>query len=129
MATDPFAELHLTPTLDLAAIKRAYFAALKRSPPHADPEGFKRIRAAYEDLLEPTRRTTHVMSAPLDGSAWEASKARYETVVDLARAARENPGSGVGEDTEKVDAFVKTFSVQSLSDAIAKVRPSAEPDR
>ncbi|MGD0837563.1 MAG: J domain-containing protein [Polyangia bacterium] len=46
----PFAVLGLAPTLDLAAIKRAYFALLTKHPPHQDQEGFKRIRAAYEAL-------------------------------------------------------------------------------
>ena len=128
MATDPFAELRLTPTLDLAAIKRAYFAALKRSPPHADPEGFKRVRTAYEDLLEPTRRTMHVMSAPLDASAWEASKARYETAL-VALHASPNPDGSQGEGLERIDAFVKAFSTVPLSEAVAKVRLAAELER
>jgi len=46
----PFAVLGIRPTLDLAAIKRAYFALLAKHPPHQDQEGFKRIRAAYEAL-------------------------------------------------------------------------------
>ena len=46
----PFAVLGIRPTLDLAAIKRAYFALLTKHPPHQDQEGFKRIRAAYEAL-------------------------------------------------------------------------------
>src|SRR5439155_9465721 len=46
----PFQVLGIAPTLDLGAVKRAYFAALTRHPPHADPEGFRRLRAAYEPL-------------------------------------------------------------------------------
>ncbi len=119
MASDPFTELRLPPTLDLAAIKRAYFEALKRSPPHSDPEGFKRIRAAYEDLLEPKRRTTLVMSAPLDASSLEMMNARYKSAIG---AARQNLGTDGdrGETNEKVDAFVKTFSVLPLPEAVAK---------
>ena len=39
MAEGPFAVLGIAPTLDLGAVKRAYFAALPRHPPHADPAG------------------------------------------------------------------------------------------
>lgn len=33
-----------------AQIKAAYFAKVRQHPPERDPEGFKRIRAAYEQL-------------------------------------------------------------------------------
>ncbi|HVG59888.1 MAG TPA: J domain-containing protein [Hyalangium sp.] len=49
-SSDFFAVLGLAPTLDAAAVKRAYFAALARHPPHQDAEGFQRVRAAYEAL-------------------------------------------------------------------------------
>lgn len=50
---DPFAVLGLAPTLDTAAVKRAYFAALACHPPHQDAEGFQRVRGAYEALSSP----------------------------------------------------------------------------
>jgi len=50
---DPFAVLGLSPTLDAVAVKRAYFAALARHPPHQDAEGFQRVRGAYEALSSP----------------------------------------------------------------------------
>lgn len=53
MNENPFAVLGIAPTTDLAALKRGYFGALKRHPPHADPEGFRRVRAAYEALSMP----------------------------------------------------------------------------
>lgn len=46
----PFGILGIKPTLDVAAIKRAYFALLPKYPPHQDQEGFKRVRGAYEAL-------------------------------------------------------------------------------
>lgn len=33
-----------------AEIKQAYFAQVREHPPERDPQGFKRIRAAYEKL-------------------------------------------------------------------------------
>jgi curved DNA-binding protein CbpA len=50
---DPFEVLGLEPTLDHAAIKRAYFTLLPRHAPHADPDGFRRLRDAYETLTGP----------------------------------------------------------------------------
>lgn len=43
--------LGLAPTDDVRAIKRAYAACLKRCRPEDDPEGFARLRGAYEMLL------------------------------------------------------------------------------
>jgi curved DNA-binding protein CbpA len=53
---DPYAVLGLAPTADLDEIKRAYFAQVRLHPPEHDPETFKRIRAAYEQLRDPKQR-------------------------------------------------------------------------
>ena len=53
---DPYATLGLAPTADLDEIKRAYFAQVRLHPPEHDPETFKRIRAAYEQLRDPKQR-------------------------------------------------------------------------
>ncbi|MBI3950967.1 MAG: DnaJ domain-containing protein [Acidobacteria bacterium] len=39
-----------------AEIKRAYFTLVREHPPERDPEGFKRIRAAYEKLRSERER-------------------------------------------------------------------------
>ena len=65
----PFAILNLAPTLDAAAIKSAYFAALKQHPPHQDGEGFRRIRGAYETLQQPETRMAAFLSSPIDLAA------------------------------------------------------------
>lgn len=53
---DPYAVLGLAPTADLDEIKRAYFSQVRLHPPEHDPEAFKRIRAAYEQLRDPKQR-------------------------------------------------------------------------
>ena len=53
---NPFAVLGLDESADDAAVRAAYLAAVRRSPPDRDPEGFRRIRAAYEALRDKERR-------------------------------------------------------------------------
>ena len=62
----PFATLGIAPTLDPAAVKRGYFMALQKSPPHADPAGFRRIREAYEILSRRDELFAAYMSTPPD---------------------------------------------------------------
>jgi curved DNA-binding protein CbpA len=47
---DPYKVLGLKRDATEAEIKRAYFTLVREHPPERDPEGFKRIRAAYEKL-------------------------------------------------------------------------------
>ncbi len=47
---DPYAILGVPRTADDNQIKRAYFQAVRVHPPERDPEGFQRIRKAYERI-------------------------------------------------------------------------------
>ena len=47
---NPYETLGLAPTATEAEIKQTYFTLVREHPPERDPEGFKRIRAAYEKL-------------------------------------------------------------------------------
>lgn len=94
---DPFAVLGLAPTLDAAAVKRAYFAALARHPPHQDAEGFQRVRAAYEKLS----------SAGALAAAYLASSINVRKLADEAR--------------ERFDA-----AMQRASEAVSATRAEEE---
>ena len=59
---DTWADLGIAPTDDAAAIRRAYAARLKAVRPDADPQGFARLRNAYERAL--TKAETPVPVAP-----------------------------------------------------------------
>lgn len=53
---DPYAVLGLAPTASPEEIKQAYFAQVRAHPPEREPEAFKQIRAAYEQLRTPQKR-------------------------------------------------------------------------
>ena len=53
---NPFTVLGLEEDADDEAVRAAYLAALRKSPPDRDPEGFRRIRDAYEALRDTERR-------------------------------------------------------------------------
>ena len=65
---DQFAVLGLEESADDAAVRTAYLQALRTSPPDRDPEGFRRIRAAYEALRDVESRLDLRLfgPAPLD---------------------------------------------------------------
>src|SRR5438270_11826914 len=49
-ADNPYQVLGVERSAGEAEIKRAYFSLVRDHPAERDPEGFKRIRAAYEQL-------------------------------------------------------------------------------
>jgi hypothetical protein len=84
----PFDVLGIAPTFDLGTVKRAYFAALAQHPPHADPDGFRRLRAAYEPLSSTEGLRTAFMLAPPDIAATLTRyRARYDGTLAAAAAA------------------------------------------
>ena len=63
--TRPFAEAKALLGLDAdagaAAIKRAYRKLVMVHPPDTDPDGFRKVRDAYELLTEPGERVTTML--------------------------------------------------------------------
>ena len=49
--SDPYRVLGVSPDASLADIRRAYWEQIRLHPPERDPEAFKLIRAAYEQLV------------------------------------------------------------------------------
>ena len=118
MNEDPFAVLGIAPTVDLGAIKRAYFAALPRHPPHADPAGFARLRAAYDALQTPTGRATRILSAPLDLDALWAERAAPEALA-AARVARD-PAVLILQAQDRAENFASAMRAMTLDEAMAR---------
>jgi curved DNA-binding protein CbpA len=91
---DPFTVLGLAPTLDAGAIKRAYFAALARHPPHQDSEGFGRLRSAYEVLTRPGGLAAAYLASAVDvrrlaDEARERFDAALQKASEAAAAVRD----------------------------------------
>jgi curved DNA-binding protein CbpA len=53
---NPYAVLGLNRAATLDEIKQAYFSQVRQHPPEREPEAFKRIRAAYDQLKTPEKR-------------------------------------------------------------------------
>ena len=53
---NPYAALGLNRAATLDEIKQAYFNQVRQHPPEREPDAFKRIRAAYDQLKTPEKR-------------------------------------------------------------------------
>ncbi len=92
LPADPYAALGIDPAATLDEIKGAYFALVRAHPPEREPEAFKRIRVAYEQLRDPDKRLETDM---LRLQAWpEPSLAGLleDAEVDLPRRVSLDPG-------------------------------------
>lgn len=113
---DPFAILALAPTFDAAAVKRAYFAALQRHPPHSDPDGFRRVRAAYETLTAPGGLAVAFIETPVDAGA---ELARYRARFDRALAQAAVAAARSAADNTAVRRLKDVLVASSLEQALA----------
>jgi curved DNA-binding protein CbpA len=112
----PFAILGIAPTLDLGAIKRAYFAALTKHPPHSDPEGFKRIRSAYEALGSRGEAAAAVLRSAIDvESELSVLRGRHDVALASARQA----GVARAADTARMARFTEGVAHLSFEEALA----------
>ncbi|HUK66431.1 MAG TPA: J domain-containing protein [Anaeromyxobacteraceae bacterium] len=109
-----FQELGMAPTLSLAEVKRAYFKRLQKHPPHADPDGFRRLRAAYEALLAPRGLASAFVDAPFDAASEHAAwRQRWEGPMRQAADRVRRQGEGF----LAVRRFVETVSHLTLAEA------------
>ncbi|OPY61041.1 MAG: Chaperone protein DnaJ [Syntrophorhabdaceae bacterium PtaU1.Bin034] len=57
----PYEILGVPPGADDDAIRKAYLALVRQCPPDRDPEGFKRISKAYEQLKDEKARLRYCL--------------------------------------------------------------------
>jgi hypothetical protein len=112
---NPFHVLGIVPTLDPVAIKRAYFTALTKHPPHSDPEGFKRIRVAYEALGSRGEAASHVLSSAID---IEAELATLRAHHDAALAGAGQASSASAADAARVTRLTEGLARLDLETAL-----------
>ena len=107
-AASPFAVLGLAPTLDLAAIKRAYFALLAKHPPHQDQEGFRRIRAAYEALGSLGQAAAVVLRhAPDPARELRVYRERHDAALASAQAVAAAQAEKAGASTRFTEGLMR----------------------
>ena len=75
LVIDPYRVLDVDPAATDDAIRAAYLAAIRASPPERDRERFEQVRSAYEAIADSRRRVAHHL---FDGSP--------ATIDDLVRA-------------------------------------------
>jgi hypothetical protein len=118
-AVDPFTVLEIVPTLELGQVKRAYFALLAKHPPHLDPEGFRRLRAAYEAVSHPSGLAFAYARCPPDRQrALEGWQARFGPALERIASAR--------SEGRVVERAIEAYSRLSLAQALS-LAGSADP--
>jgi curved DNA-binding protein CbpA len=81
---DPYKVLGLKRGASHEEIRRAYFRQVREHPPETDPEGFKALRAAYEQLHSAERRVEtdlYLLQAP---PPWRQPGRRFLIHPDLS---------------------------------------------
>ena len=61
---NPFTILNIEENADDEAVRAAYVGAIRQSPPDRDPEGFRRIRDAYEAIRDTEKRLAFRLFGP-----------------------------------------------------------------
>ncbi|HVQ76455.1 MAG TPA: DnaJ domain-containing protein [Candidatus Binatia bacterium] len=84
---NPFEVLGIDQTAGDEAVRAAYLAAVRRSPPDRDPEGFRRVREAYDAVRDEERRLALRLFGP-------APLERLEAVLDEVPDERRFVGPG-----------------------------------
>lgn len=135
---DPFDVLGVTPDVDDAGLKRAYFAKVREHPPEKDPEGFQRVRAAFEALRDAEHRE-RLAEQRGGGGVPEA----LELLLTQAEKAQEadDPHTAIERLREAIDRFPdfagarvglarllgsiqRTKEALTVAEQLARLRPS-----
>lgn len=78
---DPYQVLGIKPGASLEEVRRAYFEHVRAHSPEHDPEMFKTIRAAYEQIIHATE-TPDPLFRLREPEAWSPETVRKGAKVD-----------------------------------------------
>lgn len=126
---NPFEVLGMEPTLDVVVVKQAYFAALRKYPPHEHPSRFQHIRAAYDSLSSEQGLKSAYAQAPVGGDDI-LGRFRAQELL-LLEQAKEKSATAVDASQAKEGLFAWASKrslcevLQALSSATSPQRPEA----
>ncbi|GEM_PF-2856705 len=103
-----YGRLGVAPAASDVELKRAYCRAVRQHPPEADPEGFRRIREAWETLNDPRSRSQY--------DALLRHGGEIQRLFEAAQAAEE------AEDFQESSRLLKRILVLSPDMEGARVR-------
>ena len=87
---NPYTVLGIPKNASLEVVKKAYFSLIRKHPPEKDPQGFKRIRLAYDSLRDLDKRSQtdlFLFSDPIELDRIQESALIFETKLPrLSRA-------------------------------------------
>lgn len=98
--------LEIEPTSDPSVIKRAYAKKLKIYHPEDDPEGYQRLREAYDQALKHTKQTVQFQTDNYETDNHQQSSVWLETEEKVPVITVEHP---VDTFFEKVEELYENF--------------------
>lgn len=124
MTQSPWSVLGVRPDAAEADVRRAYAALLKQTNPEDDPEGFKRLRAAYEHATHIIRWRDRA-AAPPEGAPTHDTPADETSTLASSEAAgeRRREAPGVEHAPQAVDP-----EIAAHIDARARLEAAVEKD-
>lgn len=108
--------LGVDPDATGAEIRRAYLDKVREHPPERDPEGFKRVREAYEQLRSPRKRAELALLDLREGPA----------EFDLERLRDEPPPPFPGQYVDHLLAIMLADLDAAVDSQVVRAQEQAE---
>ena len=122
----PWDELGIEPTGDTGIIRRSYAARLKQNRPEDDPEGFRRLRAAYEAAMAMATvpAADHDTLAMPEWAPGNAEAVRTEETPSFGSDA--SIVSGQDAASRDIVAAIERHDVTAAAAALAKAKRAGD---
>jgi pyruvate/2-oxoglutarate dehydrogenase complex dihydrolipoamide acyltransferase (E2) component len=120
---EAFATLGIEPCEDPRSVRRAYAARLKETRPDDDPEGFGRLRSAYERALDWTRRKAPSRTSIHVRAAETGEPSHREVIARVREPLRRDADR---DDAEQAEAATKPQARRSARDPTERTVDSVD---